>query len=173
MILFDSLSTYLLHFPRQYSDLCLLTGASELEPIQRLVTQLTLQRVIGEVELAEQSPLVQFFQLYREKCVVASRREESVNKTFYQKAVKLLASSHSSSAMDELLEEWYMALWNGVRREIELNVSASTLLLFSKEKLILEKFLQYFLNLLSIGALAGSDRKEVSLAVHCFMAAEP
>lgn len=172
MIHFSSLSTCLLRIPSEYSDLCLLTGANEIEPVQRLTHVLTIQRFLREMSGTEYSPAFRLFQAFLEQREVERERTERINASFYHKAQRLLVSSHIPKREQALLDDWYTALWKGIRREIELNISIGTQILFKKENVLLDDFLQYFLNLLSIGSFVGSDRLEEQLAYHCFMAAE-
>lgn len=173
MALIDGLCTCQLYVSSKYSDLCLLTGAHENGPIQKLTNALTIQRVLKENTSAEGSPALQLFHEYLKHSGRKAKREKSINLKFLKRGRLLFAQNVDGKEEDQFLEEWYKGLWKGLRQEIELNVLIGTQILFKSKDVALEDFLQYFVNLLSISALAETERREVVLAAHCFMAAEP
>lgn len=172
MYLLPYLCTCLIYVPSKYSDLCLLTGADEIGPMQKLTNALTVQRVLRENLRGEATAAEQLFDEYLKYNSVQVESKRKINNRFLERGSILFAQNVDRNEEEHYLEDWYKSLWKGFRREIELNVSVGTLLLFESRCVSLENFLQYFVNLLSISALTENAKPEVILAKHCFMSAE-
>ncbi|MCR6722065.1 MAG: hypothetical protein NVV59_17655 [Chitinophagaceae bacterium] len=172
MRMFSGQYTCLLHVPSEYSDLCLMTCADETEVLQKLVSALTVKAFLQAECQLKTSPAISFLKIYQTKSKVEIRHRRQINAEYLRKAQSLIKNIHTPEQEQQLLRDWYQKLWLGARREVEIELSPSTQLLFDLEKIDLEKFLQYFLRVLSIKGLIDSSNVEVNLAIHCFMSAE-